>query len=88
MIGKGIRASGEQCRWVVDYQFWTEFTESVPGAEEKLTAVGLQCGPATGRRTDSSLSLGAAHQSSGGSSSTRLNPRPRTNRQRSGGQSR
>ena len=34
-----------QCRWVVDYDFWTSFCASYQGAEELFQALGLQKDP-------------------------------------------
>ena len=32
----------QQCRWVVDYDFWTAFCSSYQGAEERFQRLGLQ----------------------------------------------
>ena len=37
-----IRATAQQCRWVIDYDFWTEFTRAYDGLEAVLLAIGLQ----------------------------------------------
>ena len=38
----GMRASREQCKWVVDYDFWMDFTRAYDGQEARLMAFGLQ----------------------------------------------
>jgi hypothetical protein len=32
----------QQCRWVVDYDFWTAFCGNYQGAEERFQRLGLQ----------------------------------------------
>lgn len=38
-----MRANKQQCRWVVDYDFWMDFTRAYEGQEAVLEAAGLQC---------------------------------------------
>lgn len=38
----GTRPGKEQCQWVVDYDFWVDFTRAYDGQEARLMAVGLQ----------------------------------------------
>jgi hypothetical protein len=74
MVSKRSRASSEQCRWAVDYQFWSEFTEYAPGIEGMLKAIGLRCGPPPDRCPNSTQRLGLTPQSIG-STTTRSSPR-------------
>jgi hypothetical protein len=42
MVKNGMMARKEQCRWVVDYDFWKGFSHDFEGQEGSLTAVGLE----------------------------------------------
>jgi hypothetical protein len=42
MLRNRITATKEQCRWVVDYDFWKEFTRDYEGQERRLAAIGLE----------------------------------------------
>lgn len=42
MRRENIWATSQQCRWVVDYDFWVDFTRSYDNQEAMLTAIGLQ----------------------------------------------
>ncbi|ERF68169.1 hypothetical protein EPUS_05250 [Endocarpon pusillum Z07020] len=42
MESASVRASKEQCRWVIDYNFWMGFTRAYDGQEARLMAIGLQ----------------------------------------------
>ncbi len=51
MLRHSMRAGREECRWVVDYRFWTDFTRLYPLQKAKLTAIGLQRDPIPGSST-------------------------------------
>jgi hypothetical protein len=42
MKKSNARPDRRQCRWVVDYDFWTAFCSSYQGSEERFQALGLQ----------------------------------------------
>jgi len=87
------RVSRGDCRWVVDYQFWTEFTRDRPRQAPVLASLGLTRDPAPGLitspipmlrtvrqsscRSGSSVSSGSSGSSGG---SVRSNPTPATAR--------
>jgi hypothetical protein len=54
-----IRATAQQCRWVIDHDFWTQFTRAYEGQEAMLRAVGLQR-----ERTPSSSNRSSRRESS------------------------
>lgn len=45
MRRNGLVPDRQQCRWVVDYDFWTAFCGSYQGAEERFQRLGLQRDP-------------------------------------------
>jgi hypothetical protein len=68
MLKKHIRPSREQCRWVVDCRFWTDFVGIYPDQEARLVAIGLQRDPTPAHSTASSARAAFGSQSSGGNS--------------------
>jgi hypothetical protein len=68
MLRKRIRPCREECRWVVDCRFWTDFVGFYPGQEAKLTAIGLQRDPTPANSTTSSARAVLSSQSSGSDS--------------------
>ncbi|KIM94595.1 hypothetical protein OIDMADRAFT_60374 [Oidiodendron maius Zn] len=45
MRRNGLVPDRQQCRWVIDYDFWTAFCGSYQGAEERFQRLGLRRDP-------------------------------------------
>ena len=60
MRSRNVRADPRRCRWIVDYDFWIQFTRDFEGTEAKLRSIGLNRDPTPSQSNRSSRRASSA----------------------------
>jgi hypothetical protein len=71
MRSRNLRVDARRCRWIVDYDFWTQFTRDFEGTEAMLRSIGLNRDPTPSQSNRSSRRASSGSRASASNGSNR-----------------